>query len=168
MTIGSIWAQNASGVIGLGGTIPWRYPGDFRRFKRVTMGSAVIMGRKTWESIGKPLPGRLNMVISSTPIDAAEVVWIGRHRGLHPFDVAIGVSREKGYSDIWFIGGARIYEAAMHYVDTLDVTFVPDVVPVFGAVFAPGIDLSVFETTEWVQHEDEPTLRRRVYRRIAK
>jgi dihydrofolate reductase len=166
MSIGSIWAQNASGVIGLGGTIPWRYPGDFRRFKRVTMGSAVIMGRKTWESIGKVLPGRLNIVVTSTSLAGIDttLVWTAR-RVDHAVEYASVFSVNK---DVWFIGGARIYEAAMPYVDTLDVTFVPDVVPVSGAVFAPGIDLSVFETAEWVQHEDEPTLRRRVYRRIAK
>lgn len=143
--LGSIWAQNAAGVIGAGGKIPWRYSGDFKRFKRVTMGAAIIIGRKTWESIGKPLPGRLNIVISSTPVEVEGVVWLGRHSGLHVFDVARHVAAERGHTDVWFIGGRQIYEAAMPFVDMIDVTLVPDDVPTEGAVLAPEIDRGVFE-----------------------
>ena len=66
---GMIYAVSPEGVIGVGNRIPWRYQGDFRRFKRVTMGKTLIMGRKTFESIGHPLAGRRNIVVSSRPSD---------------------------------------------------------------------------------------------------
>ncbi|MEW5881870.1 MAG: dihydrofolate reductase, partial [Pseudomonadota bacterium] len=62
-----IAAVARNGVIGRAGAIPWRIPGDLARFKRITMGHPVIMGRRTWESLGRPLPGRRNIVISRTP-----------------------------------------------------------------------------------------------------
>ena len=64
---GMIYAVSPEGVIGVGNRIPWRYQGDFRRFKRVTMGKTLIMGRKTFESIGHPLAGRRNIVVTSHP-----------------------------------------------------------------------------------------------------
>ena len=66
---GMIYAVSPEGVIGQDGAIPWYHPGDFRRFKRVTLGSTVIMGRKTFESMGKPLPGRRNSVVTSRPMN---------------------------------------------------------------------------------------------------
>src|SRR6185295_12074192 len=71
--IGLIVAVSPEGVIGLGGRIPWRHPGDLKRFKRMTTGATVIMGRKTWESIGKPLANRRNIVISHSVIDTPGV-----------------------------------------------------------------------------------------------
>src|SRR5512135_1736640 len=71
-----IAAVARNGVIGRNGAIPWRLPGDLPRFKRITLGHPVIMGRMTWESLGRPLPGRRNLVISRTPglaLEGAEV-----------------------------------------------------------------------------------------------
>ena len=69
-TVGLVWAQSTSGVIGRGGDIPWRVPEDLARFKEVTMGHSVVMGRRTWESLParvRPLPGRRNVVLSRRP-----------------------------------------------------------------------------------------------------
>jgi dihydrofolate reductase len=176
MTVGAIWAQNAQGIIGRDGKIPWKYSGDFRRFKRVTMGATIIMGRLTWESIGtRPLPGRRNIVVSSA-LCAADAT--SRHECLvssgdtsvHlaedvPFAMRLAEIPRSQSPDVWFIGGRRIYEAAMGYVDTIDVTLVPDEVPADGAVYAPPILQDLFDAGDWVQHEDEPTLKRRVYTR---
>jgi dihydrofolate reductase len=68
-----------------------------------------------------------------------------------------------GDADLWFLGGARIYEEAMRHADVIDVTYVPDRVPVAGAVLAPPIDERVFEPGPLLPHEDEPVLTRRVY-----
>ena len=67
MTVGLIWAQSTSGVIGRDGTIPWHLPEDLARFKQVTMGHTVVMGRRTWDSLParfRPLPGRRNIVLT--------------------------------------------------------------------------------------------------------
>lgn len=168
--IGSIWAQTKDRVIGRDGRIPWRYPGDFARFKRITMGAAVIMGRRTWESIGKPLPGRLNVVISSTPTIIPDAIWVnGANRFRGAIESALLTAEENGYSSVWFIGGARIYEAAMPHVDVIDVTHAPDDVPVEGSVLAPAIDLAAFGPCARVPHEEDPRLdvQRFERRRIA-
>jgi dihydrofolate reductase len=153
---GMIYAVSPEGVIGAGGTIPWRYAGDWKRFKRVTSGSTLIMGRKTFESIGKPLTGRRNVVVSSAPIDVPGVEAVRR--------IEEALARA-GDSDVWFIGGARIYEEAMKYVDIIDVTFVPDRVQRPDVVRAPRIDERIFEPGPIVPHEDEPALTRRTYAR---
>src|SRR5882672_1666299 len=102
-----IYAMSPEGVIGVHGKIPWRYPGDLKRFKRLTTGSTVIMGRATFESIGRPLPGRRNVVVTSR---LADVPGIQCARSI---DEALSLA---GDADIWFIGGARIYEGAMGHV----------------------------------------------------
>jgi dihydrofolate reductase len=153
---GAIWAESPERVIGVGGGIPWRYPGDFRRFKRVTAGSALVMGRATFESIGKALPGRRNLVVTSRPLEV---------EGVEAVASVEEALRRAGDSPIWFIGGRRIYDEAMRYADVLDVTYVPDRIDPAGAVLAPDIDEAVFEPGPMVPHEDEPLLRRREYRR---
>jgi len=155
---GIIFAASPNGIIGVDGAIPWRYLGDWRRFKRVTLGSAVVMGRTTFESIGKPLPGRRNIVVTSRAID---VPGVERARSV---EEALELA---GGGDVWFIGGARIFEDAMKYTDVIDVTYVPDYVDGRDAVYAPLIDEGVFEPGPVVAHEDEPALRRRVYSRRA-
>jgi dihydrofolate reductase len=153
-----IFAISPERVIGVGGKIPWRHPGDMRRFKQVTLGSTVIMGRATFDENGRPLPGRRNIVVTSRPLEVPGV------------EVAPSVDealRMAGTADVWFIGGARIYEEAMHHVDVIDVTYVPDHVRDAGAVLAPPIDEAVFEPGPLIEHELEAGLTRRVYTRRA-
>jgi dihydrofolate reductase len=153
---GMIYAVSPEGVIGAGGRIPWRHPGDLRRFKRVTLGSTVVMGRKTFESMGKPLAGRRNIVVTSHPVlmDGVECV--------PSLEEAVARS---GSDAVWFIGGARIYAEAMRFVDVIDVTYVPDHIDAPDAVHAPPIDERLFSPGPLLPHEDEPLLRRREYRR---
>ncbi len=155
---GMIFAVSPEGVIGAGGTIPWKYSGDLKRFKRLTAGSTVVMGRATFESIGKPLPGRRNIVVTSHPIGVPGV------ESVRSLAEALELA---GAADVWFIGGARIYAEAMAYVDMIDVTYVPDRVDAGDAVRAPPIDERVFEPSPVVAHEDEPALTRRTYQRRA-
>jgi dihydrofolate reductase len=153
---GMILAVSPEGVIGAGGTIPWRYPGDLKRFKRLTIGSTIVMGRVTFESIGKALPGRRNVVVTRRPIEAPGVESVGT------LEEALALA---GDGDVWFIGGARIYEGAMAHVDVIDVTYVPDRIDALDAVLAPPIDERIFEALPIVAHEDEPALTRRTFRR---
>ncbi|HZU81875.1 MAG TPA: dihydrofolate reductase [Polyangiaceae bacterium] len=153
---GMIYAVSPQGIIGVGGKIPWRYLGDWKRFKRVTMGSTVVMGRTTFESIGRPLPGRRNIVVTSRPLDVPGVECVT--------SVEQALARA-GAADVWFIGGARIYKDAMKYVEVIDVTYVPDYVDGWDAVRAPVIDDGEFVAGPLLQHEDEPALKRQVYTR---
>jgi dihydrofolate reductase len=152
---GMIYAVNPEGVIGANGTIPWRHPGDFRRFKRVTLGSTVIMGRKTFESMGKPLEGRRNIVVTRSALEVPGV------ESVPTIEKALELAGRTG--DVWFVGGARIYEEGMNYADVIDVTYVPDRVTASDVVRAPVIDERVFEAGPLVEHEDEAGLTRRVY-----
>jgi dihydrofolate reductase len=152
-----LWAESPEGVIGAGGTIPWRYPGDLKRFKRLTLGSTIVMGRATFESMqSRPLPGRRNLVVTSRAIDVPGVETV------RSLDEAL---ERAGIGDVWFIGGARIYAEAMAHVELIDVVYVPDSIRVPDAVHAPVIDEHAFEASPLLPHEDEPTLTRREYRR---
>ncbi len=102
--ISLIVAAATNGVIGRGGELPWRLSADLRRFKELTMGHAILMGRKTYESIGRPLPGRRMIVISRQPdfrADGAEVV-----AGL---DEAFGLAADRNDAECFVIGGSEIY-----------------------------------------------------------
>jgi len=151
-----IYAVSPEGVIGRDGRIPWHYPADLKRFKRLTSGGTIVMGRATFDSIGRALPGRRNIVVTSRPLATA-----GVERAASVED-ALALA---GDADVWFIGGARIYEAAMAYVETIDVTYVPDHVDPAGAVLAPQIEPNVFDAGAVVVHEDDARLTRRVYTR---
>src|SRR5262249_12367899 len=147
---GIIVAVSPERVIGLRGKIPWHYPGDLKRFKEVTMGATIVMGRRTFESIGRPLPGRRNVVVTSHPIAAVECF------------PTLSAPLAAGDGPLWFIGGARIYEEAMAYADLIDVTFVPDRIDDPEAVRFPVIDESCWTPGPLVDHEYEPRLRRRI------
>ena len=153
-----IAAVSPEGVIGVDGRIPWRYPGDLRRFKRLTLGSAVIMGRATWESMGgRPLPGRRNVVVTSRALDGVE-----HHSSLGAALAACAAE------PVWLIGGARIYAEGLDAVDLIDLTYVPDHVDRPDAVRFPPIDEQIWEPGPLLPHEEEPALTRREYRRRAR
>jgi dihydrofolate reductase len=154
--LGMIYAVSPDGVIGIGNKVPWHHAGDFRRFKRVTMGTTVVMGRKTFESMGKPLPGRRNVVVTRHPLDTPGIECV------RSLDEALA---RAGAANVWLIGGARIYEEGMTLADVIDVTYVPDRVSGPDAVYAPPIDDRLFEPGPLVPHEDARGLTRRVYTR---
>jgi len=154
-----IYAVSPEGVIGQNGTIPWHHPGDFRRFKRVTLGATVIMGRKTFESMGKPLPGRRNIVVTSHTIDVPGIECV------RTLEEALALA---GDGDVWLVGGSGIYAEGMKHADVIDVTYVPDHVTGADVARAPVIDERTFEAGPLIDHEDEPGLKRRVYVRRAR
>jgi dihydrofolate reductase len=154
---GIIVAVSPERVIGVGGKIPWHYPADLKRFKRLTMGGTIIMGRRTWESIGsKPLPGRRNVVITRGEVSGAD--------RFSTLEEALATCT----GAVWFIGGAKLYEEAMRHSDFIDVTCVPDHVDAPDAVRFPPIDESIFSPGPLMPHEDDPRLQRRVYTRRAR
>lgn len=114
MTVSLIWAQSTSGVIGRDGGIPWQLPEDLAQFKRLTMGHAVVMGRRTWESLPprfRPLPGRRNVVLTRNPDYRAE--------GAQVVTSMVGALSE---ADTWVIGGAEIYHLALPVATRCEVT----------------------------------------------
>jgi dihydrofolate reductase len=138
MSTALIWAQTVNGVIGAGGEMPWSVPEDLAHFKQLTMGSPVIMGRRTWDSIPerfRPLPGRRNIVISrdhAFTADGAEVA--GSVEDALQLDASP-----------WIMGGAQIYRATIEHAARLEVTEIATTVD--GDAFAPAIDPSVWMLT---------------------
>ena len=109
-------------VIGMDGGMPWRLSTDLKRFKRDTMGNPIIMGRKTFESIGKALPGRLNIVISRSEFIAEDTVHANSIEAA--LFLAEGWAKENGSKEICVIGGGQIYAATLPFANKLYVTHV--------------------------------------------
>ncbi|HEY5337184.1 MAG TPA: dihydrofolate reductase [Rhizomicrobium sp.] len=113
-----ILARADNGVIGMNGALPWRISDDLKRFKALTMGRPIVMGRKTWDSFPKrPLPGRTNIVITRDPhwhADGAVAV--------QSFDAALARAREDAPDEIAVIGGAEIYRLALPCADRIHLT----------------------------------------------
>lgn len=114
--IKAIVAMAEGRVIGKGGTIPWHLPEDFKFFKATTMGHAILMGRKTYESIGKPLPGRENIVLSRTMPETPGITII---RSVEE------IQEPTDGRDLFVIGGEEIYRLLLPKVQELYVTKVP-------------------------------------------
>lgn len=123
MTTAIIVAMTPSGLIGRMGQLPWHEPEDLKHFKRTTLGHAVIMGRKTYESIGRPLPGRTNIVVSRTMPPTVGVTVAG------DVEAALAECRNLGVEKAFVIGGAQLYAAALPLVEEIVITEInrPDV-----------------------------------------
>ena len=109
--LGMIVASSNNGVIGKTGQIPWHQPADLKYFKSVTLNKAIIMGRKTWESLGRPLPKRRNMVLTRDANFQAE--------GVEVFSSMTAVLDTVDHVEAVIIGGGEIYRLAMPHVKTL-------------------------------------------------
>src|SRR6185295_672987 len=119
MIIG-IAAVDRKNAIGKGGKLPWHYPADMKFFREMTTGHAVVMGRKTWLTIGKPLKNRLNIVLSrDSNIEPQESLLV-----LSDVDSVISFS-ESLTTDLFVIGGAQIYEAFLPHIEEWIITQVP-------------------------------------------
>ena len=115
MRISLIAALADNRVIGNKNRLPWRLPADLRHFKRVTMGKPLVMGRKTWESIGKPLPGRMNIVVSRDTTFQAEGCVV-----VHSIEQALDAAA--GADEVMIIGGADLYAQVLPRADRLYLT----------------------------------------------
>jgi len=144
-----IVAAAENGVIGRGNALPWRLPEDLRYFRRVTMGKPIIMGRRTFDSIGRALPGRCNIVVTANPAFAAEGV-----RAVHSFDealaVAAAVAEIDGAEEIMLIGGARLYALGLPRVERIYLTRVRG--DVSGDTVLPPVDWAQFREVAREEH----------------
>ena len=152
----AIAAMTRNRVIGRAGGIPWHLPEDFRWFKRVTMGGTLLMGRKTFDSIGRPLPGRLSLVVTRSALPAAgpDVIAVPD----------LGVFRAEDYvpREVWVVGGAEIYRQTLGRCEEIYLSLVDREVE--GDTFFPPFEHD-FELAEVVLRQPEFEVRR--YRRTA-
>ncbi|MDQ3441541.1 MAG: dihydrofolate reductase [Planctomycetota bacterium] len=140
-----IAAVAANGVIGRSGQLPWRLPDDLAHFKQLTLGHAIIMGRRTYESIGRPLPGRQNVVISRG--------WDQRP----PSELVLAATLDEAIlkasalpTPAFVIGGAVLYAAALSLVEVMHLTELDE--PVEGDVLFPQFDRTQWRLTSAVHH----------------
>jgi len=160
--ISLIVAVSRNNVIGKGGVLPWRLSDDLRHFKATTLGKPVIMGRKTWESIGKPLPGRQNIVISRQRDFVAKGCEVAATA-----DAAITLAGDA--QEIMVIGGTQVYAMFLPRADRLYVTRVHAVVE--GDAFFPAIDdgewTLLTDELHWSDEKNDHAFSFRIYERAA-
>jgi len=141
ITTAIVVAVSENGVIGREGDMPWKLSTDLKRFKALTLGKPVVMGRKTFQSIGRPLPGRLNIVVSRDPGFSADGIATALSLD-GAVDKARATAAELGVSEICIIGGGEIYRQALAFADTVHVTHVE--AEIDGDTFFPALDPTVF------------------------
>ena len=151
MLVSLIAALDEAGGIGKNGQVPWRLRTDLRRFKQLTMGHILIMGRKTYESIGRALPGRTNIIVTRnvgyplvhfTVMDCCIVV--------HSLDEAFAYAAEQGETEAFVIGGGEIYRQALGRADRLYLTRVHT--DAGCEVFFPEFEVGEWRELERVEH----------------
>jgi dihydrofolate reductase len=133
-----------NGVIGRHGQLPWRIPGDLKHFKSVTMGKPVVMGRKTYDSIGKPLPGRANIVLTRDTAWRADGVLVG-HTLEDVLRIANREAAKSGAKEIAVIGGIALFRETLPIAAKIELTEVhasPE-----GDIYFPDYDRGAFRET---------------------
>jgi dihydrofolate reductase len=137
-----IVALSENNVVGKQNKLPWKLSADLKRLKAITMGHHLIMGRKTWESLGRPLPGRINVVITSDKNYKAEGGIV-----VHSLKEALEISSKD--DEVFIFGGGTIFKEAMHFVDRIYMTRVHALID--GDTFFPTLKLN-----EWkeISRED--------------
>ncbi|MFT3862269.1 dihydrofolate reductase [Micropruina sp.] len=171
MSVVAIAAVGRNGAIGRQGDVPWHIPADWQRFKRVTTGCSLIMGRATFEAIGRPLPGRGSIVVSRDP-DAGRK-WLESGPGGKPLaehttvlfvdSIAAALAAADHTRTVWIGGGAQIYRAAWPLTEELDICEV-DQSPEADAFF-PAIEPAVWHEVERDQRDGYAFVR--YHRRVA-
>jgi dihydrofolate reductase len=139
MRISLVAALDRNRAIGRGNAMPWRLPDDFRRFKALTLGKPVLMGRKTAESLGRALPGRANLVLTRS----GRVPFDGM-RAVASLDEAKRIAAGSGADELCVIGGAEVYALALPFADALRLTHVDAAVEGADAFF-PAFDPSQWD-----------------------
>ena len=139
MTITLVAAVATNGVIGRGGGLPWRLPEDMRHFKTLTVGHVLVMGRRTYDSIGRPLPGRTTIVVTRDPAWESEGV-----RTAPTVERALSEARSLN-DEVFVVGGAEVYQAALPYADRMVITHI-DAEPE-GDTWFPAVDWSQWRET---------------------
>ena len=150
MTLSILVAVSSNGAIGKDNRLPWKISADLKRFKKLTMGHPIIMGRKTWDSIGRPLPGRANIVITRDRKLSAEGAIV-----VHSLEEALAAAaRSDGSDEVFVIGGEQIYQMALSRADRVYLTRVH--IPIEGDAFFPELDGEIYSETAREKGEGEP------------
>lgn len=145
MKISLIVAMASNRAIGLNNQMPWHLSADLKKFKQITMGAPILMGRKTYESIGRPLPGRTNIIISRNS-DYHPPVQAGACLVFNSIDQALESCG--GVEEVFIIGGADFYKSMLPVADTLYLTLIHQEFP--GDTFFPKLDVA-----QWLEVERE-------------
>ena len=146
MLISMIVAMAANRVIGADNKIPWRLPRDQQRFKVITMGKPMVMGRKTYESIGRPLPGRHNIVVTQNPVYQAQGCTV-----VHSPEAALAAAGD--VEEVVIIGGAYLYDYFLGQSGRIYLTILDDSFE--GDVFFPELNEAEWQTTLTEVHEPD-------------
>lgn len=154
--VGLIVARSKNNVIGKNGQIPWRIKGEQKQFKELTTGNVVVMGRRSYEEIGHPLPNRLNIIVSKTKKFEGEDLLTASS-----VQEAIALAGDK---DVYISGGYGLYKEAIPFVDKMYITEVDTVVE-DGDVFFPEFDINDFDKEVGETGGDEIRFTRTVYTR---
>lgn len=156
MIVSHIVATSENHVIGVQGDLPWHIPEDLKFFKDTTAHSVIVMGRKTYDSLGKPLPKRVNIVVSRTaqPQEFPEGVLLFNDV-TEAVNTAKKMGKEKSLSEVFVVGGSEIYKQtlALNLVDRIYLTLIHTTVE-NGDAFYPEVDLKKFKLTKEVFSED--------------
>ncbi len=165
MDISLVAAIAKNGVIGHRGAIPWHLPADLKKFRAITIGHTVVMGRRTWESLlasplAGPLPGRQNLVVSSSAISHPGVSVV------RSFDAAIALAEASNASVLFAIGGAAIYREAVPRVTVAHITDVA--VDPSGDAYFPAWERELFAVTEEISWPATATSPAAIYRRFER
>ena len=144
--ISLVVAIGENGAIGRGGNLPWRISTDLKYFRKVTMGKPMIMGRKTFESIGKPLPGRRNIVVTRDTNYHREGIEV-----VHGTDEALAVTAD--VPEVMVIGGAELFRTALPLAGRIHLTRVHGNIE--GNVMWPALDTRQWEVIERERHESD-------------
>jgi len=157
MSVVAIAAVGRNGAIGRDGDVPWHIPEDWQRFKQITTGCSLIMGRTTFEAIGRPLPGRHSIVLSRDPQAAATWLQTDSGRRTLPANTAVtfvtGLDEALAAADhtrtVWVGGGAHVYRLAWPRLDELDITEVAQ---------SPGADafFPTIDPAQWTEIARDP------------
>lgn len=147
-TITIVVAADEEGGIGLAGGLPWHLPADLRRFKALTMGKPIVMGRRTWDSIGRPLPGRRSIVVSRDRDLSIEGVTV-----VHSFAAAIDAAGSAAEACV--IGGAEIFQQALPGASRIELTRVH--AHVAADTFFPALDPAAWRETFRERHAADAT-----------
>ena len=171
--ISAIAAMSQNRVIGVGNKLPWHIPAEFAHFRDTTRGKPVIMGRKSYESLGKPLPGRANIVISKSRRPETENMASESAEGDGPFFVqsldealslAQKIARQKNIDEVFIAGGAKIYEAALPLTQRLYLTTIHR--DYRGDTFFPPLDMNEWKEISAAPHKGDPDFTISVLERI--
>ena len=141
MRVSLIAAVARNGVIGRGGELPWKLPADLQHFKKLTMGHHLVVGRKTWDSIGRPLPGRRMVVLSRGEPELAPEVELAAD-----LPSALDLARSRDESECFVGGGEQVYRLALPCADRIYLTEVD--VEIEGDAFFPPFDRRLWQAIE--------------------